>query len=70
MNSDAVLALNFEKRGIANYIGCNTLLEIAFAYTAGKKIFLLNPLPQQEYIHDEINAIEPIVIHGDLSLIK
>lgn len=68
--SDAVLALNLEKRDIANYIWCNTLMEIAFAYTAGKKVFLLNPIPDQPYIHDEIHAMEPIVINDNLSLIK
>lgn len=70
MHSDAVLALNFEKKGIANYIGCNTLMEIAFAYTAGKKVFLLNPIPDQPYINDEIHAMEPVVLNDDLSLIK
>jgi len=69
VHSDAILVLNFDKRDIPNYIGCNTLMEIGFAYTADKKIFLLNPIPDQPYILDEITAMDPIVIHGDLSLI-
>ncbi len=69
MQSDAVLALNFDKKDIPHYIGCNTLMEIAFAYTADKKIFLLNPLPDQPYIHDELTAMDPIVIDWDLSRI-
>ena len=69
IQSDAILVLNFDKRDIPNYIGCNTLMEIAFAYTADKKIFLLNDIPDQSYILDEITAMDPIVIHGDLSLI-
>jgi hypothetical protein len=34
-----------------------------------KKIFLLNPSPQMAY-SDEIVAMKPIVINGDLSKIK
>lgn len=70
ISSDAILVLNFDKKDIPNYIGCNTLIEIAFAYAADKKIFLLQAIPDQPYIWDEINAMEPIVINGDLSLIK
>ncbi|MBU0627435.1 hypothetical protein KKG31_04470 [Patescibacteria group bacterium] len=44
-------------------------MEIAFAYTTGKKIFLLNDFPDQPYIHDEIHAMEPVVLNGNLSLI-
>ena len=38
-------------------------MEIAFAYVANKKIFLLNPIPQQDYIRDELNAMGPLVIN-------
>lgn len=67
--SDAVLVLNFDKNGIENYIGGNTLMELGFAYVHNKKIFLLNPVPQMQYT-DEIESVDPIVINGDLSLIK
>lgn len=70
MESDAILVLNFDKKEIANYVGCNTLMEIAYAYAADKKVFLINPIPDQAYILDEIKAMDPIIIHGDLSLIK
>ena len=70
MSSDAILVLNFDKRDIPNYIGCNTLMEISFAYTADKKVFLLHPIPDQAYILDEIKAMDPIVINEDLSLIQ
>jgi hypothetical protein len=66
--SDAVLVLNFDKNGIDNYIGGNTLMELGFAYVHNKKIFLLNPIPQMAYT-DEILSVDPIVINGDLSLI-
>jgi hypothetical protein len=67
--SDAVLVLNFDKNGIENYIGGNTLMELGFAYVNDKKIFLLNPIPQMSYT-EEIESVEPVVINGDLTLIR
>lgn len=66
--SDAILVLNIDKNGIKNYIGGNTLMELGFAYVHNKKIFLLNPIPDMPY-KDEIEAVEPIVINGNLDLI-
>lgn len=68
--SDAILVVNISKKGIDNYIGANTLMEIGFAHYRKKKIFLLNPIPNQEYIIDEILTVDPFVIDGDLSKIK
>ncbi|MFA5155440.1 MAG: hypothetical protein WC453_03310 [Patescibacteria group bacterium] len=68
VSSDAVLVLNFDRKGIANYIGGNTLMELGFAHVHNKKIFLLNPIPEISY-KDEIEAVAPVVINGDLSLI-
>lgn len=67
--SDAVLVLNLDKKGIKNYIGGNTLIEMGFAYVLDKKIFLYNPIPEMGYT-DEIKAMKPIVIDGDLEKIK
>lgn len=67
--SDAVLVLNFDKNGIKNYIGGNTLMELGFAYVHDKKIFLLNPIPEIMY-REEIESVEPTVINGDLSKIN
>lgn len=67
--SDAVLVCNFEKNGIAGYIGGNVLMEMAFAHVLDKKKFLLNNIPEVS-LKDEIKAMEPIVIEGDLSKIK
>ncbi len=66
--SDAILVLNFKKKGIENYIGGNTLMEIAFAHVLNKKIFLFNPVPEISY-SDEIEAMNSIVINGDLNKI-
>ncbi|MFA6047884.1 MAG: hypothetical protein WCV59_03715 [Parcubacteria group bacterium] len=66
--SDAVLVCNFEKNGIAGYIGGNVLMELAFAHVLNKKKFLLNDIPEVGH-KDEIRAMQPIVIGGDLSKI-
>ena len=52
-----------------NYIGGNTLMEIAFAYVNDKKIFLLNPVPEVSY-KDEILAMYTKVLNGDLQEIE
>lgn len=68
-NSDAILVLNFDKNGIKNYIGGNTLMEMGFAHVNDKKIFLLNPIPDVSY-KDEIKAMVDVVLDGDLSKIE
>ncbi len=68
VNGDAILVLNLAKGGVKNYIGGNTLMEIGFAYVHHKKIFFLNPIPEVSY-RDEIQAMGPVVVKGNLSLI-
>jgi len=68
--SDAILVLNFDKNGIKNYIGANTFLEIGYAHVLNKKIYLLNEMPEQAYIKDELEAMDMVVIHSDLIRIK
>jgi len=68
--ADAVLVLNVEKNGIPNYIGGNTLMEIGFAHVLNQKVFLLNPIPEIPYYQSEIEAVKPIIINGDYSMIK
>jgi len=68
-NSEAVLLINNNKANIKNYIGGNGLIEMAFAHVLGKKIFLLNPIPKLNY-SDEIEAMKPIILNGDLNKIK
>ena len=69
-SGDAVLICNFDKNGIKNYIGGNTLMEIGFAHVNNKKIFLLNPIPEEVSYVDEIKAMVDEIIFGDLSKIK
>lgn len=67
--SDAILVLNYDRKGIKNYIGGNTFLEIGLAYCLRKKVFLLNPVPEMMYT-EEINGMKPVVVGGDLKKIK
>lgn len=66
---DAILVLNFDKKGIKNYIGGNVFLEMGFAHILDKKIFLLNAIPAIFY-KDEIEVMQPIILNGDLDKIK
>ncbi len=68
-NMDAVLTLNFDKNGKKNYIGGATFLELYEAFIQNKKIYLYNDIPEG-MLYDEISGFSPIVINGDLSLIK
>lgn len=67
--SDAILVLNLEKKGVFGYIGGSTLMEMGFAYGHNKKIFLYNPIPERsERMHyvDELIDIDPIILNGNL----
>ncbi|MBI5061167.1 MAG: hypothetical protein HZB67_02535 [Candidatus Aenigmarchaeota archaeon] len=68
-NSDGVLILNYDKNGVSNCIGGNTFLEMGCAHMHHKKIFLLNPIPKMSYT-EELEAMDPIILNGDLSKIK
>lgn len=70
VNGDAILVCNYDKNGIKNYIGGNTLMEIGFAYVNDKKIFLMNPIPTDVPYTDEIKAMADTVLKGDLKKIK
>lgn len=67
-NSDAVLVVNFDKKGIKGYIGGNSFLEMGFAHVLNKKIYLLNDIPDMGY-KDEIEAMQPIILNGELNKI-
>jgi hypothetical protein len=65
--SDAIVVVNMTKGDVENYIGANTFLELGFAHYLGKKIYLLNPIPDQAYILDEVLTIDPIILKGDIA---
>ena len=70
---DAVLVLNLDKekdgKTQKNYIGGATFLEMYDAFRLGKKIYLYNDIPDG-MLYDEIGGLSPIIISGDLKLIK
>ena len=70
---DAVLVLNYDKIKddivYKNYIGGATFLEIYDAFRLGKKIFMLNDIPQG-ILYDELQGFAPIIINGNINIIK
>lgn len=66
-NSDVILVLNYTKNNIENYIGGNTFLEMGFAHVLGKKIYLLNSTPDIRFFQEEIDAMRPTILQGQLS---
>jgi len=67
-DGDAVLVINNDLNSIKNYIGGNSFLEMAFAHVFYKKVYTMNPIPKMIYT-DELIAIQPIVLNGDLGKI-
>ena len=67
--TDAILVINKDKNKIKNYVGGNSLIEIAFAHVLNKKVYLLNPIPKINY-SDEIEVMKPIITNGDLTKIR
>lgn len=61
----AVLVCNYVKDDIDNYVGTNSLLEMEAGYLYEKPVYLLNPVPYQSS-REEILAMEPIVLNGDI----
>ena len=57
-----------DAHNIDNYIGGNSFLEMGFAFVLEKKIYLLNQIPEIGY-RDEIEAMNPIMLEGDLNKI-
>ena len=68
--SEALLVLNkSQKGGRENYISGSSFLEMGFAHALGKKIFLLQGVPDVTY-KDEILAMSPIELNGNLDKIS
>lgn len=63
--SDMVLVANYEKNGVKGYVGGNAFLEMGFAHILNKPVFLLFEIPDMAYA-DEIKAMQPTVLKGDL----
>jgi hypothetical protein len=69
--ADAILVLNFPKNGIKGYIGTSTLMELGVAHFLGKKIFILNDVPDFNKVRwaHEVTMMQPVFLKGDLAKI-
>lgn len=63
--SEAILVCNYEKRGVAGYIGTNTLMEMAVAFFLNKNIYLLFE-PTQDSLREEVIAMNCTQLSGDI----
>jgi hypothetical protein len=70
VKGDSVLVLNYEKNGKQGYIGGAVLSEMAIALHFGKKIYVLNPLQEDVGYKEELLGMMPVILNGNLSLIK
>ena len=67
--SDAVLIVNVPKHGRDGYIGGNVFLEFAFGHVLGKSVYLLYDFDHESAYADEMEAMRPVILDGDFSLI-
>ena len=71
--NDAILVLNYDKekngKVLKNYVGASTFLEMYEAFMQGKKICMMNDIPDN-MLYDEIKGFNPIILNGDYSLVK
>ena len=68
-HADAILVLNYDKKGIVNYLGGNTLMEMALAFYLKKPIYMLNEVSSELLYKQEVMGMKPILLNGDLSKI-
>lgn len=66
--ADAIVVVNYPRRGINHYIGGNTLIEMGLAHFLDRPIYLLYGIPDLSY-REEIIGCQPILLDGDLSRI-
>lgn len=59
--SDAIFVFNEDKNSIEGYVGGNTLMEMAFAFSQGIEIFLLKEPTGVSYL-DELLGMKPIIL--------
>lgn len=66
-NTGAILVYNATKKGIANYIGANTFVEIAMAFAWNRNIYLFNGMYKP--YEDELLAWDCKCLNGDLNTV-
>lgn len=67
--ADVVIVANYDKGRIRNYVGGNSFLEAGFAHVLDKKLYFMNDIPDMPY-GDELRAMQPIILNGDLSKVN
>ena len=67
--SNAILVLNNEKKGVKGYIGGNVLMEMAVAFHLKKRIYIYNQIDEKSPLKEEILGVQPIIIDQDLTKI-
>lgn len=67
--SRSILVYNDFKNDVEHYVGGSTFMEMSAAFVLDKPIFLYNPIPDMPY-SDEIVALKPRVLNGDLTKIN
>lgn len=70
--AEAVVVLNYPRKGLDGYIGTSTLMEIAIAYHFRKKIFLMFPIPHFDEVRwaHELAIMQPTILNGDLTKVE
>ena len=66
-NSDGVLVINNERKGIKGYIGPNTLMEIAVAFHFDKPIFFLNSFNESHPFFEELVGLNSVILNDNLN---
>lgn len=66
LESEAILVLNYEKNGMAGYIGGNVLMEMAIAFHYKKPIFVLHPVSERLPVYEEVLGMKPFFLSGEL----
>ncbi len=68
--ADAILMVNDEKHDQAGYIGPNGLMEMTLAYYLKKPIFVLNEVPKDLNVYEEVIGMNCTILNGKLKDIK
>lgn len=61
---DCLLILNNDHRGIKNYIGGNSFLEMVVAFYLHKPIYLMNDIPEGMSYTEEIKSLYPKIVYN------
>ena len=69
IDADAVLILNYEKKGVAGYVGGNCLMEMTVAFLHQKPMYVLHSVSDQCALKEEVMALFPTFLNGNLSIL-